>query len=72
MAGVAEGSLGARIRRARLVPYQAVLGEREAGGGLVAVRLRDGRRPGVLPAEELLRRIGERADRRGPGLWDAA
>lgn len=72
VAGVAEGSLGARIRRARLVPYQAVLGEREAGGGLVAVRLRDGRRPGVLPAEELLRLIGERADRRGPGLWDAA
>ena len=71
-AGVAEGSLGARIRRARRVPYQAVLGEREAEGGLVAVRLRDGRRPGALPAEELLRRIGERADRRGPGLWDAA
>lgn len=72
VAGAAEGSLGARIRRARLVPYQAVLGEREAEGGLVAVRLRDGRRPGALPAEELLRRIGERADRRGPALWDAA
>ncbi|GGX13139.1 threonine--tRNA ligase [Streptomyces malachitofuscus] len=70
--GPGEGSLGARIRRARLVPYQAVLGEREAEGGLVAVRLRDGRRPGALPVEELLRRIAERSDRRGPGLWDPA
>jgi threonyl-tRNA synthetase len=71
-AGAGQGSLGARIRAARLVPYQAVLGEREAGGGLLAVRLRDGRRPGTLPAAELLRRIAERAARRGTALWDAA
>jgi threonyl-tRNA synthetase len=70
--GAGEGSLGARIRRARLVPYQAVLGAREADGGLLAVRLRDGRRPGALPAEELLRRIAERSDRRGTALWDPA
>ncbi|GAA2274508.1 threonine--tRNA ligase [Streptomyces atrovirens] len=67
-----EGSLGARIRRSRLVPYQAVLGTREAEDGLLAVRLRDGRRPGALPVEELLRRIAERADRRGTALWDPA
>ncbi|CAL9496987.1 threonine--tRNA ligase [Streptomyces sp. enrichment culture] len=72
VAGPGRGSLGARIRRARLVPYQAVLGEREAADGSAAVRLRDGRRPGTLPAEELLRRIAERAARRGTGLWDAA
>ncbi|MGW1211597.1 threonine--tRNA ligase [Streptomyces sp. NPDC002499] len=67
---VGEGSLGARIRAARLVPYQAVIGAREAAGGLTAVRLRDGRRPGVLPGEELLHRIGERAAARGTGLWE--
>ncbi|MFC8370692.1 MULTISPECIES: threonine--tRNA ligase [unclassified Streptomyces] len=70
--GTGEGSLGARIRRSRLVPYQAVLGTREAEDGLLAVRLRDGRRPGALPVEELLRRIAERSGRRGTGLWDAA
>ncbi|MFI8188589.1 threonine--tRNA ligase [Streptomyces sp. NPDC085946] len=70
LAGPEQGSLAARIRAARLVPYQAVLGRREAGGGLVAVRLRDGRRPGAVPVAELLRRIGERVAARGTGLWD--
>jgi hypothetical protein len=62
----------------RLVPYQAVIGEREAeaGGDLVAVRLRDGRSPGVRTGAELVGRIADRiADRvagRGTGLWDAA
>ncbi|MFI7499278.1 threonine--tRNA ligase [Streptomyces sp. NPDC049687] len=65
-----EGSLGARIRGARLVPYQAVIGEREERDGLAAVRLRDGHRPGPLPADELLRRIGERAAARGTRLWE--
>ncbi|MFF4588279.1 threonine--tRNA ligase [Streptomyces sp. NPDC001388] len=64
-----EGTLGARIRAARLVPYQAVIGAREAADGLAALRLRDGRRPGALPAGELLRRIGERVAARGTGLW---
>ncbi|MFJ8113718.1 threonine--tRNA ligase [Streptomyces sp. NPDC096132] len=64
-----EGSLGARIRAARLVPYQAVIGEREAADGLVALRLRDGRRPQALDAGELLRRIGERVAARGTELW---
>ncbi|NEY34700.1 threonine--tRNA ligase [Streptomyces sp. PRKS01-65] len=73
VAGTAQGSLGARVRAARLVPYQAVIGEREAAGGdLVAVRLRDGRRPGAVSGAELLRRIGERARERGMGLWGAA
>ncbi|MFF3502283.1 threonine--tRNA ligase [Streptomyces sp. NPDC003247] len=70
--GPREGTLGARIRAVRRVPYQAVLGEREADGGLVAVRLRDGRRPGALPVDEVLRRITGRVAARGPELWAAA
>ncbi|MDO0913324.1 threonine--tRNA ligase [Streptomyces sp. DT2A-34] len=73
LAGPEHGTLGARIRAARLVPYQAVIGEREAAadGDLVAVRLRDGRRPGAVPAAELLGRIAARVAARGPELWDA-
>ncbi|WP_369170799.1 threonine--tRNA ligase [Streptomyces sp. R28] len=72
LAGPEHGTLGARIRAARLVPYQAVIGEREAeaDGDLVAVRLRDGRRPGAVPAAELLARIAARVAARGPELWD--
>ncbi len=72
VSGLAEGSLGARIRRARLVPYQAVLGAREAADGLLAVRLRDGRRPGVLPVAEFLRRVEGRVRARGTALWEPA
>ncbi|MFF7161362.1 threonine--tRNA ligase [Streptomyces sp. NPDC008086] len=72
VAGPGQGTLGARIRAARLVPYQAVIGEREAegDGGLVAVRLRDGRRPGVVPGAELVDRIAARVAARGLALWD--
>ncbi|MGW1053095.1 threonine--tRNA ligase [Streptomyces sp. NPDC002521] len=70
LAGPAEGTLGARIRAARLVPYQAVIGDREAGAGLAAVRLRDGRRPGALSVPELLSRIAARVAARGSALWD--
>ncbi|MEU2288691.1 threonine--tRNA ligase [Streptomyces sp. NPDC013178] len=70
--GPGEGTLGARIRAARLVPYQAVIGEREADGGLAAVRLRDGRRPGAVPVAELLDRIAARVAERGTELWPAA
>lgn len=64
-----EGSLGARVRAARLVPYQVVIGEREADAGLVAVRLRDGRRVGPLPPAELLDRVAARVEARGAELW---
>jgi threonyl-tRNA synthetase len=42
----ADATLGARIRRAhdRRIPYIAVIGDREAEGDAVALRLRDGRR----------------------------
>lgn len=54
-----RGSLGARIREARLVPFQAVIGPKEAADDAVALRLRDGRRlepEAVGAAAERLRR----------------
>ncbi|MFJ8488910.1 aminoacyl--tRNA ligase-related protein [Streptomyces sp. NPDC094038] len=70
VAGPEEGSLGVRVRASRLVPYLAVMGAREAAAGVVAVRLRDGRRVGELPAAELLGRIRERVAGRGTELWE--
>ena len=69
LAAPGQGSLGARIRAARLVPYQAVIGEREAADDLVAVRLRDGRRIGPLAPAELLHHISARVEARGTALW---
>ncbi|MCC9308502.1 threonine--tRNA ligase [Kitasatospora sp. RB6PN24] len=69
VAGPERGSLGARIREARLVPYQAVLGAREAADGSVALRLRDGRRLDPLPQGEALDRIAARVAARGAALW---
>ncbi|MFJ9543520.1 threonine--tRNA ligase [Streptomyces sp. NPDC101225] len=71
-AGPGQGSLGARVRAARLVPYQAVIGEKEARGDLAAVRLRDGRRPGAVAVEDLLERAGACARARDGELWAAA
>ncbi|MFH8339417.1 threonine--tRNA ligase [Streptomyces sp. AM6-12] len=68
-AGPAQGTLGARVRAARLVPYQAVIGAREAAADRAAVRLRDGRRPGELPVAELLDRIAGRVAAKGTELW---
>ncbi|MEV4834313.1 threonine--tRNA ligase [Nonomuraea sp. NPDC049486] len=48
-----RGTLGARIRANRLVPFQLVVGPREAAGGGAAVRLRDGSQAGVVPVAEL-------------------
>lgn len=55
--GADTGSLGARIRRARLVPYQAVIGAKEDADDHVALRLRDGRRLESAPADDVLDRI---------------
>ncbi|MGY5099020.1 threonine--tRNA ligase [Streptomyces sp. 900105245] len=70
LAGPGHGTLAARVRAARLVPYQAVIGAREAGSGLAAVRLRDGRRIGALPVADLLGRIAGRVAARGTLLWE--
>ncbi|MYT30208.1 threonine--tRNA ligase [Streptomyces sp. SID8354] len=72
LAGPAQGTLGARIRAARHVPYQAVIGSREAPADLVALRLRDGRRPAPLPAAEAVARIAAVVAERGGELWPAA
>jgi threonyl-tRNA synthetase len=69
LSGPDRGSLGARIRAARLVPYQAVLGAREAAGEEIALRLRDGRRPDARPVPEMIDRIGALVDAHGTDLW---
>jgi threonyl-tRNA synthetase len=65
-----SGSLGARIRVHRLVPYQAVIGAREAADGQAALRLRDGRQLPARPASEVLADIGERIAAHRAELWD--
>ena len=72
VAGPERGSLGARVREARLAPYQAVIGAREAASGRVALRLRDGRRPEPLPAGDLLARIGALVGAHSTALWEEA
>ncbi|GAA4906163.1 threonyl-tRNA synthetase [Stackebrandtia albiflava] len=66
-----HGALGARIRAARLVPYQCVIGSREADAGLVSVRLRDGRRLDPMPAGELAARFADLTGAHRPELWPA-
>ena len=65
-----SGSLGARIRVHRLVPYQAVIGAREAAEGQAALRLRDGRQLPARPAREVLADIGERIAAHCAELWE--
>ena len=72
IAGPDSGTLNRRIRSSRLVPYQAVIGEREAGAGQVAIRLRDGRRLPLLPADAALAGIAAHVAAHRTGLWDAA
>jgi threonyl-tRNA synthetase len=52
-----DGSLGARIRASaqRRVPYAAVVGAREAAGGEVSLRRRDGRALDAMPAADAVR-----------------
>jgi len=66
-----SGSLAARIQASRLVPYQAVIGAREAPAGETALRLRDGRRLPAMPVGEVLARIGDRAVAHDIELWEA-
>jgi threonyl-tRNA synthetase len=72
VAGPDSGTLNRRIRSSRLVPYQAVIGEREAAAGQVAVRLRDGRRLPPLPADAALAGIAAHVAEHRTDLWDAA
>ncbi|GIF78554.1 threonine--tRNA ligase [Asanoa siamensis] len=59
---VAEGgSLGARVRDAAAakVPYVAVIGDREAAAGAVALRVRGGRELPAMPMPDAIRLIDE-------------
>ena len=69
-----DGSLGSRIRDAarRKIPYVAVVGAREAADGLVALRLRDGRRLPVMPYGEAIALVGAVAAERSHELLPAA
>jgi threonyl-tRNA synthetase len=67
--GPDEGTLAARIRAVKMVPYQAVIGTREAAGGEVALRLRDGRRFEAQPAGQVLGRIADLVHSRTTELW---
>ncbi|MBF6440334.1 threonine--tRNA ligase [Nocardia cyriacigeorgica] len=50
------GSLAARVRETRLVPYQFILGPAEVSDAKVAIRLRDGRRlPGYTVGDAIAR-----------------
>lgn len=69
--GPEHGTLAARVRAARLIPYQAVIGRREAATGDVALRLRGGDRLPPMPAAEALARVAAKVAERGTGLWDA-
>ncbi len=56
-----------KIRRAQLhqVPYMAVVGDREATSGAVAVRSRSGGDLGPVPVEEFLARLRDEVESRG-------
>ena len=72
VAGPESGTLNRRIRSSRLVPYQAIVGEREAAAGQVAIRLRDGRRLPPLPAAAALAGIAAHAAAHRIDLWAPA
>ncbi|MFE3192191.1 threonine--tRNA ligase [Nocardia sp. NPDC059240] len=67
--GAEAGSLGARIRENRSVPYQFVLGPAETANGAVAVRLRDGRRLPAQPAPEAVDRVRALVETHDTRLW---
>ena len=58
------GTLGARIRSSRLVPYIAVIGAQEVANDTVSLRLRDGRQLPPLPVSGALARIRAAVDAR--------
>ena len=70
LAGPEQGSLAARIRADRLVPYEVVLGAREAAVEQVALGLRDGRRLDPARAAQVVERIHARVAARDAVLWE--
>ena len=72
IADAEHGSLGSRIRDARLVPYQAIIGQREAAAGQVALRLRSGRQLPALHLASAIAGIAAQVGARSTELWDDA
>ncbi|MGW0050268.1 threonine--tRNA ligase [Nocardia cyriacigeorgica] len=69
VAGADKGSLAARVRGARLVPYHFIVGAAEVSRGEVALRLRDGRRLPAQPADRAVENVRALVDARDPRLW---
>ncbi|PZF84343.1 threonine--tRNA ligase [Jiangella anatolica] len=69
ISGADDGSVGARVHAARLAPYVAVVGPREAADDEVALRLRDGGRLEPLAVVEAVARIAARVGGRSAELW---
>jgi threonyl-tRNA synthetase len=67
--GPAHGSLGARIRSNRFVPYLAVIGSAEAAAAEVSLRLRDGCKLPPMRSADAIRRICQRISRHTVHLW---
>ncbi len=57
-----RGTLGARIRSHRLVPYQAIVGAREAASDTVSLRLRTGLALDPMPVRDAADHIGAAAE----------
>ena len=66
-----DGTLGARIRQHKLVPYLAVIGPSEAAAGEVSVRLRGGQRLPSMNAADALARISCQVATHSPQLWSS-
>ena len=64
-----DGSLGARIRAHKLVPYLAVIGASEAAAGEISIRLRDGRKLPPRPTADALAEINRHIRKHSPELW---
>ncbi|WP_040813663.1 threonine--tRNA ligase [Nocardia concava] len=69
VAAAEAGSLGARIRENRLVPYQFILGPAETANNEVAVRLRDGRRIPPQSAADAVNHVRGLIEAHETRLW---
>ncbi len=67
--GAESGSLAARVRETRLVPYHFILGPTETANGDVALRLRDGRRLPAQPIDNAVTRIRALVEGHDTRLW---
>jgi threonyl-tRNA synthetase len=67
----ADGSLSARIRAHRLVPYLAIIGATEAAAGEVSIRLRQGQRLPPMTVAAALSKIDRQVRAHSIELWDA-